>query len=70
MSEVTPPRGLYTEEEVARLQASEAKVVLKGLLRNLEDVHAQRLKSEPSERRGGELWGLGVAISAVKRRLK
>ncbi len=67
---------LYTEKEVARLQAQEAKLVLKGLLRNLEDVRRQRGTVEdgaPLARKlqvRGEIEGLNIAIAAVKRRIR
>lgn len=68
---------LYTEEEVGALQASEARLVMKGLLRNLEDVLAQRTAGHHRRvtpvayaRREGEIWGLKLAIQAVKRRLR
>ena len=70
--------GLYTETEVARLQEAEAKVVLKGLVRNLEDVLAQRIRAGKGTaantvagaRLRGEIWGLRLAIQAAKRRIK
>lgn len=62
---------MYTAEEVEKMIATEVKLTLKGILRNLEDVHAQRLASTSSDaRQRGELWGLGVAISAIKRRIR
>lgn len=65
---------LYTEAEVARLQATEAKLVLEDLLRNLQDVRAQRAAHLPGRHadrmsRQGEIWGLDTAIKAIKRRL-
>lgn len=73
---------LYTAEEVARLQDTEVKLVLKGLLRNLEDVRTQRgaslqgslvLASSAGryrERQRGEIEGLNIAIAAIKRRIR
>lgn len=62
---------LYTEKEVAELQASEAKVVLEGLLRNLADVRIQRIRSTSGDaRQQGEIWGLDVAIKAIRRRIR
>jgi hypothetical protein len=61
---------LYTEEEVARLQESEVKIVLEGLLRNLQDVRAQRAAGSLPGVRQGEIWGLDTAIKAVRRRLR
>lgn len=68
---------LYTAEEVARLQESEVKAVLKGLLHNLEDVLAQRTAGHHRRvtpvayaRREGEIWGLKLTIQAVKRRIR
>lgn len=56
---------------------SEVKAVLKGLLRNLEDVLAQRVAGHTRKvspvvyaRREGEIWGLKLAIQAVKRRIR
>lgn len=71
-----PPRGLYTEQEVAEYQVSEAKLVLKGVLRNLQEVRAQRAVMPDWEsalaraRRQGEIWGLDAAIAAVERRIR
>lgn len=68
--------NLYTEAEVAGLQESEAKLVLKGLLRNLEDVRRQRGAVEegaPLARKlqvRGEIEGLNIAIYAIKRRIR
>lgn len=68
--------NLYTEAEVARLQDSEVRTVLKGLLRNLTDVRRQRGVIEddaPLARKlqmRGEIEGLNIAISAVKRRIR
>lgn len=64
---------MYTAEEVEKMIAAEVKLTLKGILRNLEDVHAQRVGTQPhlrTMRQVGELWGLGVAISAIKRRIR
>jgi hypothetical protein len=68
---------LYTAEEVARLQDTEVKLVLKGLLRNLEDVRTQRGVSQGGkqnhilrERMRGEIEGLNIAIAAIKRRIR
>lgn len=67
---------LFTAEEVARLQESEVRVVLKGLLRNLTEVRKQRGMIEdgaPLARRmqiRGEIEGLNIAISAVRRRIR
>lgn len=65
------------EEEVARLQDSEVRIALKGLLRNLLEVRGQRQASLKlgmtpvrHARRVGEIWGLDIAINAVKRRLQ
>lgn len=67
----------YTEEEVARLQESEVQIVLKGLVRTLEALLAQREQGRYSSmnprvlaRRQGEIWGLKVALAAVKRRIR
>lgn len=67
---------LYTAAEVAAYQDSEVQQVLKGLLRNLEDVLVQRARGHVQgnpvvyARRQGEIWGLKMAIQAVKRRIK
>lgn len=68
---------LFTSEEVAVLQDSEVRLVMKGLLRNLEDVLAQRTAGHHRKvtpvawaRREGEIWGLKLAIQAVKRRIR
>lgn len=68
---------LFTTEEVARLQDSEVRLVLKGLLRLLNDIRAQRVAGDCPQmsrsirdRRRGEIWGLEVAIAAVRRRLR
>lgn len=53
----------------------EVQEALRGLLRNLEEVRAQRLARldtiplSRTPRVRGEVWGLDIAISAVKRRL-
>lgn len=65
---------LHTDREAGDLQASEAKLVLEDLLRNLTAVRAQRAAHLPgrhAERLGrqGEIWGLDTAIKAIKRRL-
>jgi hypothetical protein len=67
----------YTEAEVARLQDSEVKLVLRGLVASLERVKAQRARSlelarTKAERAGisGEITGLIIAINAIKRRLR
>lgn len=76
MSENPPPRGLYTEQEVAEHQDGEVRLVMKGLLRNLQQVRAQRAilpdfeSSLARARREGEIWGLDAAISAVQRRIR
>jgi len=70
--------GLYTKGEVARLQEAEVRTVMKGLLRNLTDVRNQRGAAKlslPSERtvqirRMGEIEGLNIAITAVRRRIR
>lgn len=69
--------NLYTEAEVARLQGSEVNLVLKGLLRTLEEVKGQRsMPHQPGthqrylERQRGEINGLNIAIAAVNRRIK
>lgn len=55
---------------------TETRDALKGLLRNLEDVKAQRRASGADEDRVGqaralgEIWGLEVAIQAIRRRLR
>lgn len=67
---------LYTEAEVAHLQQSEAQIILKGLLRNLTEVRAQRgvpragATKVELERQRGEINGLNIAIAAVRRRLR
>lgn len=69
---------LYTAEEVARLQESEVRNVLKGLLRNLTDVRNQRGAAPlelPRDRsvqlqRMAEIEGLNIAIAAVRRRIR
>ena len=76
--ELRPPRGLYTEEEVARLQDSEVRLILKGLLRNLTDVRTQRGATpiklpegrDQQLKRMGEIEGLNIAIAAVRRRIR
>lgn len=67
----------YTEEEVARLQAAEAKLVLKGLQAVLEEIKRQRsaplragVHPRYRERQLGELNGLNIAIAAIHRRLR
>ncbi len=76
MSESKPSTGLYTEDEVAGFQDAEVRLVLKGLLRNLEAVKVQRsIPHRPGtaakfvERQTGELVGLEMAIKAIRRRL-
>ena len=69
---------LYTAEQVAHLQQSEVQLILKGLLRNLTEVRAQRGAERISlpEGRGqqlkrmGEIDGLNIAIAAVRRRIR
>lgn len=66
----------YTEAEVARLQDSEVKLVLRGLVASLEMVRDQRSASAVTARGiakahiRGEIAGLTGAINAIKRRLK
>lgn len=67
----------YTEEEVARLQESEVRVVLKGLLRNLEGVHRQRTVSRDHavtqaarDIAVGQIDGLDTAMRAIRRRIR
>lgn len=67
----------YTEAEVARLQDSEVKLVLRGLVTSLENVRTQRRASLDRARTAtacaqlaGEIAGLTVAINAIKRRLR
>ena len=70
--------GLYTEEEVVQLLQSEAQLILKGLLRNLTEVRAQRGAERISLPEGrdqqlkrmGEIDGLNIAIAAVRRRIR
>lgn len=68
MNEVSDAAERHAEAEV--------KAVLKGLLRNLTDVRRQRGVIEdgaPLARKlqvRGEIEGLNIAISAVKRRLR
>lgn len=53
----------------------EVGVTLKGLLRNLQQVRAQREKAPSGQtataaaQRAGEIWGLDTAIAAIKRRM-
>lgn len=66
----------YTEEEAARLQGSEVKLVLRGVLASLEAVRDQRSASAVTARGitkahiRGEIAGLTVAINVIKRRLR
>lgn len=68
----------HTEEQVARLQATEARYILETLLKSLEAVQKQRRVSSqpgqrmtvPAVRAQGEVIGLQVAIDAIKRRLR
>lgn len=66
----------YTEAEVARLQDSEVKLVLRGLVASLETVRDQRSASAVAARGiakahfQGEVAGLTIAINAIKRRLR
>lgn len=54
----------------------EARATLKGVLRNLLEVRAQRAVMPDREsalaraRRQGEIWGLDAAIAAVERRIR
>jgi hypothetical protein len=67
--------GLYTEKEVGELQVKEAGLVMKGLLRNLVEVRRQwstgpsggETATEAALRRA-RVYGLNVAIGAVRRR--
>lgn len=67
---------LYTAEEVARLQDSEVRLILKGLLNGLTQARDQRGALPPAQsavqaaQRQGEVYGLNVAIAAVRRRIK
>lgn len=71
-------RGMYTAEQVAQLQVSEAVLILKGVLRNLKEVRAQRAADRISLPEGrdrqlkrmGEIWGLDTAIAAIERRIR
>lgn len=64
------------EQEIGDLQVSEARLILMGILRNLENVKAQRRASGADDdrlgqaRALGEIWGLEVAIQAIRRRLR
>lgn len=66
----------YTEAEVARLQDSEVKLVLRALVASLETVRDQRSASAAAARGitkahiRGEIAGLTIAINAIKRRLR
>lgn len=67
---------LYTEKEVGRLQASEVELVLKGLLRSLEEVKRQRDKTFRTAKglmardAARQAEGLNIAIQAIRRRLR
>lgn len=67
---------VYSAEEVAELQVSEVRLVLRGLLAGFTQARDQRAALPPSadpvraaERRG-ELHALNIAIAAVKRRMR
>jgi hypothetical protein len=66
----------YTDEEVARLQDSEVRLVLKGLLNGLTQAREQRevlpaaQTAVQAAQRQGEVYGLNVAISAIRRRIR
>lgn len=68
---------LYTKEELDRHAEVRVRMALKGILRNLAEVRAQRGAERiqlPGGRdahlkRMGEIWGLDVAIAALKRRI-
>ena len=63
-------------DAMERHAKAEVKAALKGLLRNLEDVRRQRGavdEGAPLARklqRRGEIEGLNIAISAIKRRIR
>lgn len=63
---------LYTAEEVGQLQASEAQIILKGLLRNLTEVRKQQAQGtgQGPGHRNGVVDGLNIAIAAVRRRIR
>lgn len=56
----------YTVEDVARLQDSEVRLILKGLLRSLTEVRDQQTKSGHAD----VAHGLNIAIAAVRRRIR
>lgn len=66
----------YTDEEVARLQDSEVRLVLKGLLNGLTQAREQRevlpaaQTAVQAAQRQGEVYGLNVAIAAIQRRIR
>ena len=66
----------YTDEEVARLQDSEVRLVLKGLLNGLTQAREQRevlpaaQTAVQAAQRQGEVYGLNIAISAIQRRIR
>jgi hypothetical protein len=66
----------YSDAEVARLQDSEVRLVLRGLVASLERVRDQRSASAVNARGiakahiRGEVAGLTIAINAIKRRLR
>jgi hypothetical protein len=67
---------LYTAEEVGRLQDSEVRLILKGLLNGLTQAREQREHLPAAQtavqaaQRQGEIYGLNVAIAAVRRRMR
>lgn len=62
----------YTEEQVARLQATEVKRALEGLLivltegRNAAAIDPEHVRTM---RQQGVIYGLDLAISAIKGRI-
>ena len=66
MNEVSDAAERHAEREV--------KAALKGLMRNLQEVRAQRNLGAIADvrdraRNQGEIWGLDLAIAAIKRRI-
>jgi len=73
---VSEEERLYTAAEVGELQAKEATLILKGVLRNLQEVRAQRVASADKGCKAdrvwnqGQIYGLDVAIAAIRRRIR
>lgn len=66
----------YSNEDVARPQDSEVQLILRGLLNGLTQARDQRAKLPPAEtsiqaaERRGEVYGINMAIAAIRRRMR